>query len=194
MVGTPPQSWSEVWALTPHIVYSWVQQTPLAWQPEGTPSGGLRVELTIHNSTGVSGSKSAMLSYIDGAASLTRYVGDEEQGTGRWARLVTATPPQEFDLPLAEGLTALHSSTYRKDQFSVVTVGGAISGDMIIGKGIATLPAGFRPSEVIERDATFISSMGRVAGSIQVNLSGEITLNNDTNSTAVFFELSFISS
>ena len=93
-----------------------------------------------------------------------------------------------------EGLTALHPSTYRKDQFSVVTVGGAISGDMIIGKGIATLPAGFRPSEVIERDATFISSMGRIAGSIQVNLSGEITLNNNTNITAVFFELSFISS
>ena len=111
-----------------------------------------------------------------------------------WHPLATATPPQEFDLPLVEGLTALHPSTYRKDQFSVVTVGGAISGDMIIGKGIATLPAGFRPSEVIERDATFISSMGRIAGSIQVNLSGEITLNNDTNITAVFFELSFISS
>lgn len=111
-----------------------------------------------------------------------------------WQPLATATPPQEFDLPLVEGLTALHPSTYRKDQFSVVTVGGAISGDMIIGKGIATLPAGFRPSEVIERDATFISSMGRIAGSIQVNLSGEITLNNNTNITAVFFELSFISS
>ena len=111
-----------------------------------------------------------------------------------WQPLATATPPQEFDLPLVEGLTALHPSTYRKDQFSVVTVGGAISGDMIIGKGIATLPAGFRPSEVIERDATFISSKGRIAGSIQVNLSGEITLNTDTNITAVFFELSFISS
>ena len=129
------------------------------------------------------------------ASSMVAWYNATESGVWKgWQPLATATPPQEFDLPLAEGLTALHPSTYRKDQFSVVTVGGAISGDMIIGKGIATLPAGFRPSEVIERDATFISSKGRIAGSIQVNLSGEITLNTDTNITAVFFELSFISS
>lgn len=146
MVDTPPQSWSEVWALTPHIVYSWVQQTPLAWQPEGTPSGGLRVELTIHNSTDVSGSKSAMLAYIDGVATFTRYVGEEMVTgalNGRWAKLATATPPQEFDLPLAEGISGL--AKYSKDQFGRVQLRGWVTG-ATANSVVATLPSGFRPA------------------------------------------------
>ena len=150
---SPPQSWAEVWALTPHVVYSWVQQTPLAWQPEDTPSGALRVELTIHNVADnvVSGSKSATLAYIDGAATLIRYVG-EEMGTdasnGRWAKLATATPPHEFDLPLAEGYTANGGCKYSKDQFGIVRVVGNInksSGTFASNTPFATLPAGFRP-------------------------------------------------
>ena len=150
---SPPQSWAEVWALAPHVVYSWVQQTPLAWQPEDTPSGALRVELTIHNvaSGTPSASRSAMLAYIDGATTLTRYVG-EEMGTGasngRWAKLATATSPQEFDLPLAEGYTQNNGCKYSKDQFNVVRVtfnlsksAGTIAGCEVV----ATLPAGFRP-------------------------------------------------
>ena len=152
-IVSPPQSWAEVWALAPHVVYSWVQQTPLAWQPEDTPSGALRVELTIHNvaSGTPSASRSAMLAYIDGATTLTRYVG-EEMGTGasngRWAKLATATSPQEFDLPLAEGYTQNNGCKYSKDQFNVVRVtfnlsksAGTIAGCEVV----ATLPAGFRP-------------------------------------------------
>ena len=155
MVGTPPQSWSEVWALTPHIVYSWVQQTPLAWQPEGTPSGGLRVELTIHNSTDVSGSKSAMLAYIDGVATLTRYVGEEmvtDALNGRWAKLATATPPQEFDLPLAEGISGL--AKYSKDQFGRVQLRGWVTG-ATANSVVATLPSGFR----LASEAHFIQAI-----------------------------------
>lgn len=152
-IVSPPQSWAEVWALAPHVVYSWVQQTPLAWQPEDTPSGALRVELTIHNvaSGTPSASRSAMLAYIDGATTLTRYVG-EEMGTGasngRWAKLATATSPQEFDLPLAEGYTQNNGCKYSKDQFNVVRVTFNLSksaGTIAGGEVVATLPAGFRP-------------------------------------------------
>lgn len=149
MVDPPPQSWSEVWALTPNNVYSWLQQSPLAWQPEDTPSGPLRVELTIHNTMGDSGSKSATLAYIDGAATLIRYVG-EEMGTGtlngRWAKLATATLPQKFTALLSDGYSG--SLFYLKTQENIViasfdvykTDNSSINGVNLIG----TLPEGFR--------------------------------------------------
>lgn len=190
MVDPPPQSWSEVWALTPHIVYSWVQQTPLAWQPEGTPSGGLRVELTIHNSTGVFESKSAMLSYIDGAATLIRYVG-EEMGTGvlngRWAKLATATPPEEYNLLLSDGISVQDGLTavYRKNQFGEVVVHGDLVGQMQNGSVIATLPAGFRPIYTLEMPATCDFTAGR----IQVNSAGEIRVTSQLSECSSLYFL-----
>ena len=195
MVDPPPQSWSEVWALTPHIVYSWVQITPLAWQPEGTPSGALRVELTIHNTTGDSGSKSATLAYIDGAAALIRYVG-EEMGTstsnGRWAKLATATPPQEFNLPLSEGFTngGGGNSVYWKDQFNQVhfLVSVANQNSLSSGDVIATLPAGFRPSNTVIFVLGSLSDAVRKTGSLNVTSDGSIIYFGDPlSSGAVSF-------
>lgn len=65
-----------------------------------------------------------------------------------WKPLATATPPQEFDLPLAEGYTQNNGCKYSKDQFNVVRVTFNLSksaGTIAGGEVVATLPAGFRP-------------------------------------------------
>ncbi len=70
---------------------------------------------------------------------------------GDWVRWATATPPQEFTLPLAAGWTRHRSCQYFKTQDNVVTVYFQVkadapkSGETII----ATLPVGFRPSDLI---------------------------------------------
>lgn len=61
-----------------------------------------------------------------------------------WVKLATATPPQQFDLPLAEGVSG--AIRYSKDQMGVVRLLGQVelssaqSGIISIG----TLPEGFR--------------------------------------------------
>lgn len=158
-----PQSWSELWALEPGV-YSWVQQTPLDWQPADTNSGLLRVELTIHSSGQSGGSHSFILSYIDGVNYLKRYFGEPTRdGNGLIAPIATATPPQEYDLPLADGWTAHRRSVYFKTQENIVIVcfqvknETAQSGEVTL----ATLPAGFRPKTLIGGSgycATFANS------------------------------------
>lgn len=150
MLGDIPQTWDEVWALEPGV-YSWVQSIPLEWQPEDTPSGALRVELSVHNSAPdvLGGTRSAMLSYIDGAANRTRYIGERTSSGDYWAKLATATPPQEFDLPLAEGVTPVTSfkNSYSKDQFGIVRVWFSVHFESIPASGthVFHLPEGFRP-------------------------------------------------
>lgn len=58
----------------------------------------------------------------------------------------TATPPQEFNLPLADGISG--TAKYSKDQFGIVRLymavvkdAGTITNNEILG----TLPEGFRP-------------------------------------------------
>ena len=72
-----------------------------------------------------------------------------------WTRIATATPPQEYDLPLAEGWNPYQSSagsqwacTYSKDQFGIVHLCARLTTQNAIaatGTLIATIPAGFRP-------------------------------------------------
>ena len=64
-----------------------------------------------------------------------------------WRKLAFATPPQEFDLPLAEDITTSSRCVYWKNQFDEVTV----ICDCNIPEGVsatafAALPAGFRPA------------------------------------------------
>lgn len=71
-----------------------------------------------------------------------------------WIKLAPATPPQEFDLPLAEEmqpLPAYGSNKYWKNQFNEVTLTLSVTktdmntNDIPNGAFLATLPAGFRP-------------------------------------------------
>ena len=75
-----------------------------------------------------------------------------------WQPLATATPPQEFDLPLAEGLQpvpAYGSNKYRKNQFNEVGITISVTKTDIATNDIentsllATLPAGFRPATLV---------------------------------------------
>lgn len=72
----------------------------------------------------------------------------------KWARIATATPPQVFDLPLAEEMQPLPdygSNKYWKNQFNEVTLTISVTktdmttNDIPNGAVLATLPAGFRP-------------------------------------------------
>lgn len=151
MIDDKPQTWAEVWALEPGT-YSWIQTAPLAWQPEDTPTDTIRVELEVQRGTEANTSRACKLSYIDGATNLTRYFGEDgvsAAASGRWAKIATATPPQEYDLPLAEGFTSGgNANTYWKDQFGVVHVEFCVqksSSTYELNDVFATLPAGFRP-------------------------------------------------
>lgn len=74
-----------------------------------------------------------------------------QNGAHKVQRIATDTPPQEYDLPLADGWTVHRRSVYFKTQDNVVTVYFQVKtavpkrGEFII----ATLPDGFRPSSVI---------------------------------------------
>ena len=63
-----------------------------------------------------------------------------------WISLATATPPQEYDLPMANEIPT-GTCFYSKTQDGVVTIRGYLNNIMIPGNVvvIATLPSGFRP-------------------------------------------------
>lgn len=103
-----------------------------------------------------------------------------------------ATPPQEFDLPLADGITALQPCTYYKNQFSEVTIGGCTSGSVSDGATIATLPTGFRPDHPVERPATFTSNGNRYAGTVIITANGVVSIHTPAEATNVVFAASFL--
>lgn len=106
--------------------------------------------------------------------------------------LALATPPQVFDLPLADGITALQPCTYYKNRLGEVTVGGAVAGTISQDTIIGTLPVGYRPSKVIERPATIGTGSVRYPGSVFVNPYGVITITTPASEMAAVFEASFI--
>ena len=94
----------------------------------------------------------AILDY-DGTQQWLRYATDDLWTD--WVKIANATPPQEYDLPLAEGWNPYQSSagnqwacTYSKDQFGIVRLCARLTTQNAIaatGTLIATIPAGFRP-------------------------------------------------
>ena len=103
-------------------------------------------------------------------------------GWTSWYRFATATPPQEYDLPLAEGVSAV-SSAYWKDQFGVVTGHfNVLASSSQTGSSpvIATLPEGFRPSR--QANATAVVSSGESLG-LLVLVTGEIQLQDAASVT-----------
>lgn len=111
-----------------------------------------------------------------------------------WKQIATATPPQEFDLPLAEGWTAWKPTKYWKTQENIVTVVICIraSESHESGSKIGTLPAGFRPASNIEVPATIGSYS---TGTVQIMSGGTITFwGSEVNINGfVFVEFSFVS-
>ena len=96
-----------------------------------------------------------------------------------WREIATATPPQEFDLPLASGWSnyGVAVSRYSKDQFGQVSVIIDISnaGAIASGSTVATLPAGFRPANPFDAPA-IISNDPKGVGKCYFRPNGEIAI------------------
>ena len=89
----------------------------------------------------------------------------------------TATPPQEYDLPLAEGIEKL-LAMYWKDQFNIVS--GCFNIQLLSIQPdefpiIATLPEGFRPQHSCFSVA--VTSEGEAIG-LSIDTLGVIRLEN----------------
>lgn len=113
-----------------------------------------------------------------------------------WQYLAIATPQQQFDLPLADGLIQSSASWYSKDQFGQVHVHGAISagsGSLGWDTLVATLPEGYRPGAKIEAPATFASGGTSGSGAVAVAADGTIKAFPDISAAqkVVYFDLFF---
>lgn len=110
--------------------------------------------------------------------------GGEEWNAEHWtvttvaaelAGKANATPPQEYSLPLAEGITENQPCTYHKNQFNEVTIHfngqGTITEAMLLG----TLPEGFRPAKIYDIPAVYRTADGYHAGGIVLWTDGTIT-------------------
>lgn len=111
-----------------------------------------------------------------------------------WALEATATAPQEYALSLTSYVTALYNCRYSRDQFGRVVCYGTMTPTRDISSGvtIATLPAGYRPTNtlrvagVVVSDTEYASAIG-----IGVATSGEISVRGVTvPSTAQYVSFS----
>lgn len=116
----------------------------------------------------VGGWHAVEVNYASGNFYLKAYVFDTQkeficrrrysEDWSEWTPTATATPPQEYDLPLAEEMQPLPdygSNKYRKNQFNEVTLTISVTktdmntNDIPNGAVLATLPAGFRPLTLV---------------------------------------------
>lgn len=117
---------------------------------------------------------------------------------GLWVEEATATPPQEYDLPLAAGFS-IGNIWYYKTQDDIVTVnftnlamqeGTYIVGDVIVG----TLPVGYRPTSFRDGSCTLHSDDGSaVAAIVRILVDGSIhIINGAANQRSIHGEVSFV--
>lgn len=112
---------------------------------------------------------------------------DASDAKGPWVPLATATPPQEYDLPLAEGWTSQISRSCRyaitQENVVVVTFKAVHSAATPASTDtmIATLPDGFRPTALVHSvciRSDFVSSSIAVfcaeTGGVWIHSSQEI--------------------
>ena len=107
-----------------------------------------------------------------------------------WALEPTATPPQEFDLPLLDGWYTNDRAQYRKTQEGLVVVNAIL----VLSEGysasdntqIAVLPEGFRPATSFMYPVSVQDSGTRSSAIVQIGTNGTITYYGASNTTAVF--------
>lgn len=98
-----------------------------------------------------------------------------------WAPVAMAEPPQEYDLPLSDGLEVISGGRgrYFKTQDNVVTISCNIKSnyDITGTVTIGTLPVGFRPSYLIKAPVLAVLSDNSVtSGFVDFNARGVIQL------------------
>ena len=101
-----------------------------------------------------------------------------------WTPLALATPPQEYALPLAEGISAGGGgkNVYWKDQFNQVHFLLSVTNqNEITSNGVlATLPVGFRPNTTSIFVGGSILNSERNGGSINVKSNGTLAYYGNT--------------
>lgn len=101
-----------------------------------------------------------------------------------WMKFSTATQPQEYDLPLASGITG--TAKYYKTQEGLVVIHGWVLGASL-NTVLAKLPEGFRPKYYTIR-SSISSALNPSIGLIRVEVSvlGEIKITawNDVGTLA----------
>lgn len=111
-----------------------------------------------------------------------------------WAPEATATAPQEYDLPLASNVTKMYSCRYSRDQFGRVVCYGTMTPTREITSGItiATLPAGYRPTNALRVAGIAVDQSGFASAiGIGVATTGEVSVRGDTvPSTAQYVSFS----
>ena len=154
----------------------------------GTMTGGLEFSGDGNNGTIIPGNESLFIRSTDIATGgfldfhirnpngqttenlLWAYRSDTDQSFG----IATATPPQEYDLPLAAGVSG--AIKYRKNQFGEVSVSIRIQPNMPINGGsiVGTMPVGYRPVYGRSTVAYAISGGVGYIGTIDFNADGTI--------------------
>lgn len=107
-----------------------------------------------------------------------------------WALEPTATPPQEFDLPLLDGWYTNYRAKYRKTQEGLVVVNAILE----LSEGysasdstqIAVLPEGFRPATSFMYPVSVQDGSTRASAIVQIGTNGTIIYYGASNTTAVF--------
>ena len=141
----------------------------LAWADKQTLSGafGINPSITTDGVPAIgwyigkldvnAGAKKITLTESNGAHRTWTNTTDAGEWT-EWVPQANATPPQEFDLPLADGLQSvtIHGSNkYWKNQFNEVGIIISVTktdvgtNDIENTSLLATLPAGFRPATIV---------------------------------------------
>lgn len=123
----------------------------------------------------------------------------------KWARIATATPPQVFDLPLAEEMQPLPdygSNKYWKNQFNEVGITISVTktdiatNDIENSSLLATLPAGFRPATIVSGAAFADRGAESVVypACIVIYPDGSVTMNqsNGVSCSMVIASMSFL--
>lgn len=123
-----------------------------------------------------------MRQWGDGVYSV-RSINKETGLISEWVPYAPATPPEEYDLPLAEGISndGTGKNVYWKDQFNQVHILLFVSNQNPIAPGgtIATLPAGFRPSAQLILSGGILFNSERNSCSINVYSNGELKYYGD---------------
>ena len=124
-----------------------------------------------------------IVSFLDNTGVKYRLAIGEDQW-GAWKQISTATPPQEFDLPLAEGVTTVgagYKNIYSKDQFGIVRVWFSVHFESIPASGthVFNLPEGFRPDSICCA-AAVLSMVEYYNATVAIHPSGDALVDHGT--------------
>lgn len=167
---------------------------------------GLYMVLNPTNApSSVGGWHAVEFNYASGNFYLKAYVFDTQkeficrrrysEDWSEWTPTATATPPQEFELPLASGWSNYSGmrSRYWKNQFDEVSVVVDISNPNTVSHGavVATLPEGFRPAAAFDAPTIIYDGSEILPVRAYFSTNGQISISgysNQTWSKVLFFE------